>query len=97
MLNLLFTDSFIKKLATKITWQVQTDIAENHSKQDSKLNLILQNIEKLHVDMKTMEERLTKKEMSDRLEYGQLKYKIASLETDIRPSKRRPKDLTGSH
>ena len=99
MLNLLLNEKFIKKLASKLSWQIQTDMVEMQASQNKKLDLIIDNVEKLHTDMKLMEDRITKKEMTDRMEHGQLKYKIASLESDIRRDRPRPKskEANNSH
>lgn len=73
-------------MADKISKQVSQNLDET---QNSKLDLILQNIDRISLEIKTLETRLTHKELKDRTEYGQLKYQLTALQDELRPIKRK--------
>ena len=97
MLNLLFNEKFIKNLAQKLSIEVKTTLSEENKEHSNKLDLVLNNIEKLSLELKTLEQRLTTKELKDRMDYGQLQYQVNSLQTDLKPKRKQRKEIDSSH
>ena len=87
MLKKIFTDSFIKSLTEKITQSLDKSLSTYQETQDKKLDQILNHVESLRIEVKSLDQRLTSKELKDRVDYGHMTYKVNSLENEITDKK----------
>jgi len=46
-------------------------------------------VQKLRIELKSLDQRLTQKELKDRAEYGHVRYQLNSMQSTIRPKKRK--------
>ena len=83
MLKSLISDKFIQKIAESISKSVEKTF-EGHKEHTTKqLDHILTHVEALRLELKSLDERLTKKEFRDRHEYGHVQYKLNSLQDEL--------------
>ena len=84
MLKKLISDKFIKKMADAITTSLEGTLTDYTEKSELKIEKILTHVEALRLELKSLDERLSHKELKDRSEYGQVQYRINSLQNEIR-------------
>lgn len=98
MFKFLMKDKIINTIVEKITSEVQVSMNAINKNQDEKFELVLEHLEKLRFELSSLDQRLTQKEMRDKMDYGQTQYKISSLQNEIKESKpRRKKPAESSH
>ncbi len=89
MLKYIFNDKFIAKITDKITSSIEKSFDSYTSEQNKTLNEISENVQKLRIELKSLDQRLTQKELKDRAEYGHVRYQLNSMQSTIRPKKRK--------
>lgn len=80
MLKYIFNETFLNNLAQKISDKV----TQNFVNQQEHLERLNDNIEKLRIEVKTIDQRLSLKETKDRHEYGHIAYKISEIKNDLK-------------
>lgn len=83
MLKKLISDKFIQRLAETITESVERSFSSYKSHTNEQLDHILTHVEALRLELKSLDERITVKEVKDRSEYGHVQYKLSSLQNEI--------------
>lgn len=91
MIGLIFNDKFIKKLGENLS----SKLTERFTKQDEVLDQIVLKLNDIDQKVSELDLRLTKKELKDKTEYGQLVYKVNALKSELRP--RKPLKEKNSH
>ena len=81
MIGFIFNDKFIKKLSNQISEKISVHL-DGQSKTLSELTIKLESIDQKVTELNT---RLTNKELKDKVEYGQLVYKVNALKNDLKP------------
>ena len=88
MFNFLLKEPVIKKLTNvivnKITTEVNSSLVKISGEQNKKLDVVVEHLEQLRFELSSLDHRLTKKELKDRADYGQMQYRISSLQNDLR-------------
>ena len=80
MFKFLKKDKIIKYVIDEITKNLNQNLDAHRERQDEKFDLVLEHLEKLRFELSNLDQRITKKELKDRADYGQLKYQISSLQ-----------------
>ena len=83
MFKSLISDKIVQKLAESISEKVERSFSSYKSHTNEQLDLILTHVEALRLELKSLDERLTIKEVKDRSEYGHVQYKLSSLQNEI--------------
>ena len=83
MIKKLISDKFIQKLAETISDSVEKRFSVYTRNTSEQLDHILTHVEALRLELKSLDERLTVKEVKDRSEYGHVQYKLNSLQSEI--------------
>lgn len=83
MLKKLISDKFIQKLANTISESVEKSFSSYKDHTTEQLDHILTHVEALRLELKSLDERITIKEVKDRSEYGHVQYKLSSLQKEI--------------
>ena len=83
MFNRLFSDKLISKMSEKITRAVNDSLEKYHAESEEKMDTILGHVESLRIELKSLDDRLTNKEVRDRSEYGHVQYKLSSLQNEM--------------
>lgn len=91
----LISDKFIQKLADTISDSVGKNFTAYRDHTDVQLDKILTHVEALRLELKSLDERLTHKEVRDRSEYGHVQYKLSSLQSEIVQKKSDDEDEDG--
>lgn len=91
MFKKLFTEKFIEKLTNQITQSVNDSLAKYHQKSEVKFDKIIDHVESLRLELKSLDERLTSKEVRDRSDYGHVQYKLNSLQSELIEEKKKKK------
>lgn len=91
MLKNLISDKFVQKIADAITKSLETTFEKFQKDSELKLDKVLTHVEALRLELKSLDERLTQKEVKDHTNYGQVQYKINSLHSEIREKKTKDK------
>lgn len=90
MFNFLFSKPFITTLSNtiveKIATEVNSSLVRMNAEQNKKLDVVVEHLEKLRNELSSLDHRLTNKELKDKINYGQMQYKISSLQNDLRES-----------
>ncbi len=92
MFKFLLKDKIIDTIVSKITMEVNQALGTFQAQQDEKLEKVLTHLESMRIELKTIDDRLTTKEMRDKMDYGQMQYKISSLQNELNdknPDKKR--------
>lgn len=98
MLKFLLKDKIINTIVEKITSEVNTSLKTMSNEQDRKFDLVIEHLEKLRFELSSLDQRLTQKEMRDKMDYGQTQYKISALQNELKERRPKPKkDLEKSH
>ncbi len=100
MLKFLLSEKIINKIVDKITSEVNLSLNTISNEQDRKFDLVLEHLEKLRFELSSLDQRLTQKEMRDKMDYGQTQYKISYLQNEInekKPKQVKRKSLDKSH
>lgn len=88
MFNFLSKDSIAHKISQLVIdklFHKLSDVLESKFKEnDKKLNTVIAHLESLRIELSSLDQRLTSKELKDKTEYGQMTYKIKSLQNDLR-------------
>ena len=85
MFKFLLKDSVINHIVEKITSEIKSSLNLVQEQQDKKLDVVVEHLEKLRLELNSLDQRLTQKELRDKAEYGQMRYQINSLQADLRP------------
>ena len=88
MFNRLFSDKLIAKMSDKITQAVNASLEKYHAESEEKMDTILGHVESLRIELKSLDDRLTNKEVRDRSEYGHVQYKLSSLQNEMLDEKK---------
>jgi len=83
MFNKLFSEKLIAKMSDRITQAVNQSLEKYHADSESKMDSILEHVESLRIELKSLDDRLTNKEVRDRSEYGHVQYKLSSLQNEM--------------
>lgn len=83
MLKNFISDKFIQKLANTITESVEKSFSSYKNHTSEQLDQILTHVEALRLEIKSLDERVTVKEVKDRSEYGHVQYKLNSLQNEL--------------
>ena len=88
MFSFLFKEPFIRTMTDtiveKITKEVNSSLERTSGKQNRKLDTVIEHLEQLKFELSSLDQRLTQKELRDKTEYGQMQYRIRSLQNDLR-------------
>jgi hypothetical protein len=90
----LLSEKFIAKLTEKITQSVESSLERYNKATNDKMDKVLYNVESLRVELKSLDERLTSKELKDHSEYGHVQYKLNSLQADLATEKKKAQTST---
>jgi hypothetical protein len=88
-------DKIINTIVEKITSEVKVSLGIMSENQDKKFEMVIEHLEKLRLELSSLDQRLTQKEMRDKMDYGQTQYKISSLQNELKetaPKKKKPLD-----
>ena len=83
MLKSLISDKIVQKIAESISQKVEKSFSSYRDHTTEQLDHILTHVEALRLELKSLDERLTIKEVKDRSEYGHVQYKLSSLQSEI--------------
>jgi len=83
MIKKLISDKFIQKLANTISESVEKSFSSYKSHTNKQLDQIVTHVEALRLELKSLDERITIKEVKDRSEYGHVQYKLNSLQSEL--------------
>ncbi len=83
MFKFLRKDSVIEMIVEKITKNLNQNLNSFESKQDEKFELVLEHLEKLRFELSNLDQRISSKEIKDRQDYGQMQYKLNSLQSEL--------------
>lgn len=98
MFKFLMKDKIVNTIVEKITSEVNVSIGEMSEHQDKKFEMVIEHLEKLRLELSSLDQRLTQKEMRDKMDYGQTQYKISSLQNELKETNpKRKKSLDKSH
>ena len=87
----LMSEKFISKLTEKITQSVESSLDRYNKVTNEKMDKVLLNVESLRIELKSLDDRLTTKELKDHSEYGHVQYKLNSLQADLATEKKKAK------
>lgn len=93
----MFLSKAIESIVKMVTHSVGEQLRQYSEKQDIKMDRILHSIDKLSIEIKTLESRLSNKEMKDKIDYGQLHYKVNALQSRLNDKKPRNENIPSSH
>ena len=91
MFKRLLSDKFVEKLTNKITQSVNESLEKYHEKSELKFDKIIDHVESLRLELKSLDERLTSKEVRDKSDYGHVQYKLNSLQSELIEEKKKKK------
>mgnify|MGYP003691065067 CR=1 FL=1 len=91
MFNRFFSEKLISKMSEKITQAVNESLEKYNISSEAKMDTILGHVESLRVELKSLDDRLTNKEVRDRSEYGHVQYKLNSLQNEMLDEKKTKK------
>jgi hypothetical protein len=97
MFKFLLKESVINSIVEKITKNVNTSLDSIQTDQGQKFNQVIEHLEKLRIELSSLDQRITQKELKDKMEYGQMRYQINSLQNDLREKKPKLKSTESSH
>lgn len=97
MLKFLLKDKVINTIVEKISKEVNISLSAINLEQDKKFNTVIEHLEKLRFELSSLDQRLTQKEMRDKMEYGQMQYKISALQNDLKVKKPNKSQTEKSH
>jgi hypothetical protein len=97
MLRFLLKDKIINTIVDKITSEINSSLDKHAAESNLKLTSISDNVEKLRFELKDLETQVINKEIKSRSDYGQIQYKLNSLQSEIQKSKPRQKSPEKSH
>ncbi len=83
MLKKIISDKFVQRIADGITKSLEGTLAKFQNDSDVKMDKILTHVEALRLELKSLDERVTHKEIKDHATYGQVQYKINSLHSEV--------------
>lgn len=83
MFKFLRKDSVIETIVEKITKNLNQNLNQFESKQEEKFELVLEHLEKLRFELSNLDQRISSKEIKDRQDYGQMQYKLNSLQSEL--------------
>ena len=92
MFSKFFSDKFVQQLSDKITSSVNESLKTFEANSEDKMDKILTHVEALRLELKSLDERLTSKELRDKSEYGHVQYKLSSLQKELMQEKRKEKE-----
>ena len=75
-------------MSEKITQAVNDSLEKYHAESEAKMDTILTHVESLRIELKSLDDRLTNKEVRDRSEYGHVQYKLSSLQNELLDEKK---------
>jgi hypothetical protein len=84
----LISEKFINTLTERITQSVETSLNRYNKTTNEKMDKVLLHVESLRLELKSLDERLTNKEIKDHSEYGHVQYKLNSLQVDLATEKK---------
>ena len=96
MFKFLLKDKVINTIVERITKEVNSSLNEIKANQGQNFDKVIEHLESLRIEVKGLEQRLTHKEMKDKMDYGQMQYKISSLQNELNHRnhrKKRPQNL----
>lgn len=91
MIKYLFSQKVLESITSAITDSVQKTLSSYHSDNQSAFDEISTKLDTLRLELKSLDERLTRKEIKDKTEYGHVQYKLSSLQSEViqkRPQKK---------
>ncbi|MDP7319033.1 MAG: hypothetical protein QF441_00415 [Bacteriovoracaceae bacterium] len=97
MLKFLFKQKVIETIVDKVVTEVSAKLERHESNQNKNFDTVIEHLEKLRFELSSLDQRLTQKELKDRVDYGQMQYKISAIQNDLRDQKKKKKDLQKSH
>ena len=97
MFKYLFSEKLIDIIVGKISKEVNLSLKTIESSQNQKLDKILNNVEALRLEVSTIEKRIESKEIQDKMNYGQLKYQLSSIENKIKNTRSKINHEVSSH
>lgn len=83
LFKMLFNQKKVKELACAIAEETSININQAYEKHENKLDQITEVLHLLTNKVTDLEQRLNKKELQDRDNYGHMQYKISELKTDL--------------
>lgn len=89
MLKRLLNDKFLQAVTDKITQAVNETLSSYHQQSEAKMDTILDHVESLRLEVKSLDQRLSTKEIKDRSEYGHVTYKLNSLQNEVLDKKKK--------
>ncbi len=93
MLRYFVKQGWVKLIVEQITKEMNISLNLLQQDQNKKFNKIIDHLGELQKQFTQLEERLTSKELKDKIDYGQMQYKIQSLQQDLKPKKKKPHNL----
>ena len=97
MFRFLLKDKVINTIVDKITSEINVSLDRHAQESNLKLTSIADNVEKLRFELKDLETQVINKEIRSRSDYGQIQYKLNSLQSEIQKAKPRQKSSDKSH
>lgn len=83
MIKYLFSQKVLESITSAITDSVQKTLSSYHSDNQSAFDEISTKLDTLRLELKSLDERLTRKEIKDKTEYGHVQYKLSSLQSEV--------------
>ena len=97
MFRFLLKEKVINAIVDKITSEINVSLDRHAQESDLKLTSIADNVEKLRFELKDLETQVINKEIRSRSDYGQIQYKLNSLQSELQKTKPRQKSTEKSH
>ena len=85
-------NTIVSTIVDKITKDVNSSLVNINTEQNKKLDKVVEHLEQLRFELSSLDRRLTSKELKDRTEYGQMQYRISSLQNDLKPKSKPTKN-----
>lgn len=83
MFKKLISEQFIQKLAGQIVSSIEVSLKKYQTNTEQRIDEVLEHVQALRIEVKSLDQRLTSKEIRDKSEYGHVQYKISSLQNEI--------------
>jgi archaellum component FlaC len=97
MLRFLLKEKVINTIVDKITSEINISLDRHAQESNLKLNSISDNVEKLRFELKDLETQVINKEIRSRSDYGQIQYKLNSLQSELQKSNLKKRSPEKSH
>jgi len=87
MFKFLLKDKIINTIVDKISQEMNRTLTKFQDQHNQKFEQVLNHLESMRIELKSLDQRLSSKEVKDKMDYGHMQYKLSSLQTELKQSK----------